>query len=70
MDKRFSWLRDRVQQKQSVVEHALGQYNKADFSTKALPKTKYDHFHRYTSIVVNTDFSEGKPAKNENCNNE
>ena len=29
-----------------------------DFFTKALPRTKYDQFHRY--IVVNTDFSEEK----------
>jgi hypothetical protein len=58
MDMRFFWLRDRVQQKQFVVEHIPGQFNIADFFTKALPKTKYDQFHQY--LVVNTDFSENK----------
>ncbi len=61
MDMRFFWLRGRVQQKKIVVEHIPGQYNIADFFAKALPKTKYDQFHRY--IVVYTDFSEGKQAK-------
>jgi len=58
MDMRFFWLRDRVQQKQFVVEHIPGQFNIADFFTKALPKSKYDQFHQY--LVVNTDFSENK----------
>ena len=58
MDMRFFWLRDRVQQKQFVVEHIPGQFNIADFFTKALPKSKYDQFHQY--LVVNTDFSEYK----------
>jgi hypothetical protein len=40
MDTRFFWLRDRVQQPQFVVEHIPGQYNIADFFTKALPKAK------------------------------
>jgi hypothetical protein len=40
MDMRFFWLRDRVQQHQFVVEHIPGQYNIADFFTKALPKAK------------------------------
>ncbi len=40
MDMRFFWLRDRVQQKQFVVEHILGQFNIADFFSKALPKSK------------------------------
>jgi hypothetical protein len=61
MDMRFFWLRDRVQQNQFVVEHIPGQYNIADFFTKALPKTKYDQFHRY--IVINTEISEEKQAK-------
>ena len=58
MDMRFFWLRDRVQQNQFVVEHIPGQFNIADFFTKALPKSKYDQFHQY--LVVNTDFSENK----------
>ncbi len=59
MDMRFFGLRDQVQQKQFVVEHnILGQFNIADFFTKALPKSKYDQFHQY--LVVNTDFSENK----------
>ncbi len=33
----------------------------ADFFTKALPKAKYDQFHRY--IVVDAELSEGKQAK-------
>ena len=61
MDMRFFWLRDRVQQLQFVVEHIPGQYNIADFFTKALPKAKYDQFHRY--IVVDAELSEGKQAK-------
>ena len=36
MDMRFFWLRDRVKQQQFVVEHIPGQYNVADFFTKAL----------------------------------
>ncbi len=51
MDMRFFWLRDRVKQQQFVVEHIPGQYNVADFFTKALPKLKFDQFHRY--LVVN-----------------
>ncbi len=61
MGMRFFWLRDRVQQHQFVVEHIPGRYNIADFFTKALPKAKYDQFHRY--IVVNAELSEGKQAK-------
>jgi hypothetical protein len=61
MDMRFFWLRDRVQQHQFVVERIPGQYNIADFFTKALPKAKYDQFHRY--IVVDAKLSEGKQAK-------
>ena len=61
MDMRFFWLRDRVKQNQFVVEHIPGQYNIADFFTKALPKTKYDQFHRY--IVINTEEKQAKRMK-------
>ncbi len=58
MDMRFFRLRDRVAQQQFVVEHIPGQHNVADFFTKALPKSKYDQFHRYR--VVNRDCMEEK----------
>jgi hypothetical protein len=58
---RFFWLRDRVSQQQFVVEHIPGQHNVADFFTKALPKSKFDQFHRY--LVVNSDYLEGKRPK-------
>jgi hypothetical protein len=61
MDMRFFGLRDRVRQHQFVVELIPGQYNIADFFTKALPKAKYDQFHHY--IVVDAELSEGKQAK-------
>ncbi len=60
MDMHFFWLRDRVRQHQ-FVEYIPGQYNIADFFTKALPKAKYDQFHRF--IVVDAELSEGKQAK-------
>jgi hypothetical protein len=60
MDMRF-FGRGRVRQNQFVVEHIPGQYNIADFFTKALPKAQYDQFHRY--IVVDAELSEGKQAK-------
>jgi hypothetical protein len=63
MDMRFFWLRDRVSQQQFVVEHIPGQHNVADFFTKALPKSKFDQFHRY--LVVNRDCVEGKRPKKE-----
>ncbi len=62
MDMRFFWLRDRVKQQQFVVEHIPGQYNVVDFFTKALPKTKFDQFHRY--LVVNRNSLEEKRPKN------
>ncbi len=43
------------------VEHIPGQQNVADFFTKALPKSKYDQFHRY--LVVNRDCMEDKRPK-------
>ena len=61
MDMRFFWLRDRVKQQQFVVEHIPGQYNVADFFTKALPKSKFDQFHRY--LVVNRNSLEEKRPK-------
>jgi hypothetical protein len=51
---RFFWLQYGSNKN---VEHIPG----VDFFTKALPRTKYDQFHRY--IVVNTDFSEEKRPK-------
>ncbi len=61
MDMRFFWLSDRVSQQQFVVEHIPGQHNVADFFTKALPKSKFDQFHRY--LVVNRDCMEEKCPK-------
>jgi hypothetical protein len=61
MDSRFFWLRDRMSQQQFVVEHIPGQHNVADFFTKALPKSKFDQFHRY--LVFNRDCVEGKRPK-------
>ena len=61
MDMRFFWLRDRVKQQQFVVEHIPGQYNVADFFTKALPKSKFDQFHRY--LVTNRNSLEEKRPK-------
>jgi hypothetical protein len=61
MDMRFFWLRDQVRQQQFVVKHIMGQYNVADFFTKALSKSKFDQFHRY--LVVNRDSLEEKRPK-------
>ena len=62
MDMRFFRLRDWVAQQQFVVEHKPGQHNVADFLTKAIPKSKYDQFHRY--LVVNRDcMVEKRPKK-------
>jgi hypothetical protein len=61
MDMCFFWLRDRVSQQQFVVEHIPGHHNVADFFTKALPKSKFDQFHRY--LVVNRDSLEEKHPK-------
>ncbi len=61
MDMRFFWLRDRVSQQQFVVEHIPGQHNVADFFTKALPKSKFDQFHRY--LAVSRDCMEEKRPK-------
>ncbi len=61
MDMRFFWLRDQVSQQQFVVEHIPGQHNVADSFTKALPKSKFDQFHRY--LVVNRDCMEEKRPK-------
>jgi hypothetical protein len=63
MDMRFIWLRDRVRQQQFVVEHIPGQHNVADFFTKALPKSKFDQFHRY--LVVNRESLKNKRPKKE-----
>ena len=62
MDMRFFWLRDRVKQQQFVVEHIPGQYNVADFFTKALPKFKFDQFHRYL-VVDRNSLEEKRPKK-------
>ena len=62
MDMRFFWLRDRVKQQQFVVEHIPGQYNVADFFTKALPKSKFDQFHRYL-VVDRNSLEEKRPKK-------
>ncbi len=61
MDMRFFWLRDRAAQQQFVLEHIPEKHNVADFFTKALPKSKYDQFHRY--LVVNRDCMEEKRTK-------
>ena len=61
MDMQFFWLRYRVSQQQFNLEHIPGQHNVVEIFTKALPKSKYDQFHRY--LVVNRDCAEGKRPK-------
>jgi hypothetical protein len=51
----------RVRQQQLVVEHIPGRCNVADFFTKALPKSKFDQFHR--QLVVNREALEEKRPK-------
>ncbi len=53
MDMRFFGLRDRVRQHQFVVEHIPGQYNIADFFTKALPKQNMISFTAILSSMLN-----------------
>jgi hypothetical protein len=53
MDVRFFWLRDRIRKGQFAVKHLAGRWNIADFFTKSLPKEKFDQFHPY--VVVNLD---------------
>jgi hypothetical protein len=51
MDVRFSWFQDRIRRGQFAVKHLAGRWNISDFSTKSLPKDKFEHFQTY--VVVN-----------------
>jgi hypothetical protein len=53
MDMRFFWLVDRIRQGQFTSAHIRGEWNLADFFTKALPKSKFHQFLAY--LIVNLD---------------
>ena len=53
MDVRFFWLRDRVKNGESTIQHLKGRWNISDFFTKSLPKEKFLQFTPY--IVIHVD---------------
>jgi hypothetical protein len=55
MDMRFFWLSDRVNQGHFYCSHIAGQYNIADFFTKALPRTKFYQYYPYLAINMDME---------------
>ncbi len=53
MDMRFFWLVDRVRQGQFTSTHIPGEWNLANFFTKAMPKSTFHQFLAY--LIVNLD---------------
>ena len=52
---RFFWLSDRANQGHFYCSHIAGQYNIADFFTKALPRTKFYQYYPYLAINMDME---------------